>query len=143
VRASLEAAGSALRREEIGGVDFWSAADEPRRAPALRSPAVRLVLGYDEDVMGYTETKRVLARPGTTWTPATPPVFGLMILLDGRTAGFWKRTVRKDEVVVEAALLEPLDAAQTRALEEEAARYGAFLGLAATVVLSKSRVLHE
>ena len=138
VRASLEAAGSALRREEIGGVAFWSAADEPRRAPALRSPTVRLVQGYDEYVMGYTETKRMLARPGTTWTPATPPVFGLMILLDGRSAGFWKRTVRKDEVVVEAALLEPLEAAQTRALEEEAARYGAFLGLAATVVLASA-----
>jgi hypothetical protein len=63
-------------------------------------------------------------------------VFGLMILLDGRAAGFWKRTIKKDAVVVEAALFEPFDAAQTRALEEEAARYGRFLGLAASLVLA-------
>jgi hypothetical protein len=136
VRASVETAGDELRREEMGGVAFWSAAEESRRAPALASPAVHLLQGYDEYVMGYTETKRVLARPGTAWAPATPPVFGLMILLDGRAAGFWKRTVKKDAVVVEAALFEPLDAAQTRALEDEAARYGEFLGLAATVVLA-------
>ena len=77
MRASLEAAGDELRREEMDGVAFWSAAEEPRRTPALASPIVRLVQGYDEYVMGYTETKRVLARPGSAWAPATPPVFGL------------------------------------------------------------------
>ena len=136
VKASLEAAGPGLLSEEIGGLVFWSAADAPRRAPALRSPTVRLLQGYDEYIMGYSETKQVLARPGTAWAPATPPVFGLVILLNGRMAGFWKRTLRRHEVVVEAALNEPMDAAQRRALEAEAARYGAFLGLAATVVLA-------
>ncbi len=135
VRASVEAAGSSLRREEIGGVTFWSGADLSARAPALRSPSVRLVQGYDEYIMGYTETKHMLARPGTAWSPATPPVFALVVLLDGRVAGFWKRTVKRDEVVVEAALLEPFDAAQSRVLEDEAARYGRFLGLAAKLVL--------
>ena len=97
---------------------------------------MRLLQGYDEYVMGYRETKHVLARPGTTWSPATPPVFALVVLLDGRGAGFWKRTLTKDRVVIEAALLEPFDAAQMRALEAEAARYGAFMGLDATVILA-------
>jgi len=57
-------------------------------------------------------------------------------VVDGRVAGFWKRTVKRDQVVVEAALLLPFDVAQMRALEDEAARYGAFLGLRATVVLA-------
>ncbi|HZL64666.1 MAG TPA: winged helix DNA-binding domain-containing protein [Thermoleophilia bacterium] len=136
VKASVEAAGSSLRREEIGGVAFWRGAHESARTAALRSPSVRLLQGYDEYIMGYTETKGVLARPGTAWSPATPPVFALVVLLDGRVAGFWKRTLRRDEVVVEAALLEPFDAAQMEELEAEAARYGAFLGLDATVVLA-------
>jgi hypothetical protein len=135
VKASIEAAGSSLRREEIGGVAFWSGADQSARAPALRSPMVRLVQGYDEYIMGYTETKGVLARPGSGWAPATPPVFALVVLLDGRVAGFWKRTVKREEVIVEAALLEPFGAARLQALEDEAVRYGAFLGLGATVTL--------
>ena len=138
VRESLEAAGPALRREDIDGAAFWRAADGARRAPALRSPTVRLLQGYDEYIMGYAETKPLLARPGTAWSPGTPPVFGLVVLLDGRRAGSWKRTLTKDEVVVEAALFEPFDAAGMRALEAEAARYGTFLGLTATVVLTSS-----
>ena len=135
-KPSIEAAGSSLRREEIGGVVFWSAADQAARTPALRSPAVRLVQGYDEYLMGYTETKGVLARPGTRWAPATPPVFALVILLDGRVAGFWKRTLRRAAIVIEAALLEPFSEAQTLALQKEAARYGAFIGRDARVVLT-------
>ena len=129
-RSSIEAAGPKLRREEGEGLVFWSGADAPQRAPGLRSPVVHLVQGYDEYIMGYAQTKRLLARPGSPWTPATPPVFGLVILLDGHVAGFWKRTVKREEVIIEAAPLEPLDAALT-ALEVEAARYGKFLGLAA------------
>ena len=63
VRTSIEAAGPALRREEIGGLIFWTAAGSGR-APALRRPLVRLVQIYDEYIMGYTETKRVIAPPG-------------------------------------------------------------------------------
>jgi hypothetical protein len=140
VRMSVEAAGAALRREDIGGVSFWCAADAQRKAPALRSPSVRLLQGYDEYIMGYTETKHVLARPGTVWSPATPPVFALVILLDGRGAGFWRRTITKGGVVIEAALMEPFDAAQMQALEDEAARYGEFLGLAATLMLAPPEV---
>jgi hypothetical protein len=133
VRLSLDAAGSALRREDRDGVALWSGAAGTLRPRAPGSPAVHLVQGYDEYLMGYSETKHVLARPGTTWSPAGRPVFNLVILLDGRVAGFWQRTVKKDEVVVRAELLEPFDEAQRLALEAEAARYGAFLGLRAVV----------
>ena len=52
-----------------------------------------------------------------------------MVLLDGRIAGYWRRTARRDEVVVEVALLDSFDGAQRDALEVEAARYAAFLDL--------------
>jgi hypothetical protein len=135
VEPALAAAGRRLRREVIDGVPFWSGEDGA--APPLMSPAVHLLQGYDEYIMGYSETKHLLAAPGVPWSPATPPVFSLVVLLDGRVAGFWKRAVAKDSVAVQVALLRPFDAAQVRALEAEAARYGEFLGdLAADVVLT-------
>ena len=136
--ASLEAAGPALRREETGGLGLWSAADAPRRAPGSRTPFVRLVQGYDEYIMGYTQTKRLLARAGSPWEPATPPVFRLVVLLDGGVAGFWKRTLKRDQVIIEVALLERFGDACRRALEAEAGRYGAFLGLEAVVRIAQS-----
>jgi hypothetical protein len=136
-RAAIAAAGDDLRLEELAGLRFWSDARTSgtavRRRPALRSPTVHLLQGYDEYIMGYSETKAVLQRPGLVWDPATPPVFTLVILLDGRVAGFWRRSIRREEVEVEIALLESLDDAQTAALEAEATRYGEFLGLQAVV----------
>ena len=73
----------------------------------------------------------MLAPAGRRVVAGDRPVANLVVLLDGRMAGFWRRTAKTDVVVVEAALLEPLDAARTRALEAEAARYGEFLGLEA------------
>jgi hypothetical protein len=136
-RAAIEAAGPHLYAEELGGLRCWSAAGSlgtgGRRRPALHSPAVHLLQGYDEYIMGYSETKAVLQPPGSGWDPATPPVFTLVIMLDGRVAGFWRRTVRQHRVTVEATLLEPLGAAQTAALEAQAGRYGRFLGLPVAV----------
>ena len=132
VRACVEAAGPALRREELGGLVFWTAA-AAARTPVLRPPLVRLVQGYDEYIMGYTETKSAIAPPGRPWSPADRPIANLVVLLDGRIAGYWRRTVKKDVVVVEGALLDGFDDTRMRALEAEAARYGEFLGLDAVV----------
>jgi hypothetical protein len=136
VRAAVAAAGPALRREGRAGVAFWAAAGEATRAPALRSPVVRLVQGFDEYIMGYTETKSVIAPAGRPWSPADRPLASLVILVDGRIAGHWRRTIKQNEVVIEARLYEPFDDAQMTALEAETARYGTFLGLPAKVVLA-------
>jgi len=97
---------------------------------------VRLVQGYDEYLMGYTETKSVIAPAGRPWSPADRPLASLVILVDGRIAGYWRRTIKRNEVVIEAGLYEPFGAAQMAALEAETARYGTFLGLPAKVVLA-------
>jgi hypothetical protein len=139
VRAAIDAAGPGLRAEDQGGLRFWAPASGPgaagERVPAPRSPVVHLVQGYDEIVMGYTETKPLLARPGSPWEPATPPVFRLVVLLDGGVAGFWRRNLKRDRVIVEVAPLERLSEAAVAALEAEVARYGAFLGLPAQVLI--------
>ncbi len=136
VGESIEAAGPSLRREDLDGVTLWSGSGESPRPPRLRSPVVRLVQGYDEYIMGYSKTKHVLAPPKTPWSPSDRPIANLVVLLDGRIAGYWRRTIKRNEVVVEVGLLEPFDAAQSQALEAEAARYGEFLGLSATVTLA-------
>jgi hypothetical protein len=135
VRAAVGAAGQTLRREELGGLVLWLDAGAPRRTPALRSPLVRLVQGYDEYLMGYTETKHVIAPPGRAWSAADRPLASLVVLLDGRVAGSWRRSIKRDDVVVEVTLLEPFDDARRAALEAEADRYAAFLGLRPVVRL--------
>ena len=136
-RAAIEAAGPGLRAEDLDGLRFWAPATGPGsgggRPAGPRRPLVHLVQGYDEIVMGYSETKWLLARPGSPWEPATPPVFRLVVLLDGGVAGFWRPSPKSDRVIVEISLMEALGDRSLAALEAEAARYGAFLGLPADV----------
>ena len=96
VRRSVEAAGPALRREELDGLALLVGrrrAGSGRRA--LRSPRRATWSRATTSTSWATrETKRVLVRPGAAWEPADPPVFNLVVLLDGRVAGFWKRVVQ-------------------------------------------------
>jgi hypothetical protein len=129
-RAAIDRAGDRLRREDAGGLVLWSAAGEPAETPPAASGApVHLIQGYDEFIMGYAETRWLLAGPGSSWAPATPPVGALAILLDGRVAGFWRRTLHKDRVAVEAGLLDTWDGAAREALAAEVARFAAFVDL--------------
>ncbi|MGE5228774.1 MAG: winged helix DNA-binding domain-containing protein [Deltaproteobacteria bacterium] len=142
-RAAIEAAGPELRAEGLGGLLFWAPATGPgsgggRLAPPRR-PRVHLLQGYDEIVMGYSETKPLLARPGSPWVPATPPVFRLVVLLDGGVAGFWRPRPQRHGVTIEVAPMEAFGGAAVAALEAEAARYGAFLGLPAETRMVESR----
>jgi hypothetical protein len=137
VRAAIERAGDQLRREEAGGLVLWSSAAEPTDGPSPDSdaPVVRLIQGYDEYIMGYADTRWLLARPGSTWAVATPPVGRLVVVLDGRVAGFWRRDFRKDRVVISVELLDAWDAADRAALAAEAARFGAFMDRAVELVV--------
>jgi Winged helix DNA-binding domain len=130
IRQGLELAGSRLRREAVDGVDYWVAGSPPPTRPA--SPTVHLLQGYDEYLVGYSQSKWVLnlARRDLV---QTRPLFNGAAILDGQLAGHWKRTVGRDTVAFEVALYEPFDDAQTKALQAAADRHGEFLGLAATV----------
>ena len=125
VRRALDAAGG-LVREDVGGTVYWSG-DEPAPAGAGRTdPEVRLIHTYDEYIMGFAGSRRLLTASGQglseRWTP--------LVLLDGSEAGSWRRTVARG-AVVEVVLRRPFDEARIAALEAEAARFGEFLGLAA------------
>jgi hypothetical protein len=135
IRQGLELAGSRLRREVVDGVDYWFAGSPPTTRPA--SPQVHLLQGYDEYIVGYSQSRSVLNLAGRTLMQ-TRPVFIGVVILDGQLAGHWKRTVGRDTVAFEVALYEPFDDAQTKALQAAADRHGEFLGRAATVATTAS-----
>ena len=134
VNKGLELVGSELDQEVVDGVPYWFAASAPPPERAA-SPTVHLLQGYDEYIVGYSQSKYLLdlsgaARAGTR----DRPVFNGVVILDSQVAGHWKRTVSKESVLIEAALYPPFDGARAQALQAAADRHGDFLGLPATVV---------
>ena len=119
-RAALGAPGDLVRREVAGRV-FWSAGAEA--ATGDGAPEVRLVHTYDEYIMGFRDSRDLLSLSGLglpeRWTP--------LVLVDGREAGSWRRTLGR-EVLVEVVLRRRLSRAELAALESEARRFGVFCG---------------
>ena len=128
-RAGLAAVASHLVQEVVDDQTYWFS---PQPLPATDiSPGVHLLPNYDEYVVGYTDRSALFdAAHVHKLDPRGNILFSHTVVLDGRIVGAWKRTVKKNAVALDVALLTPLDAAQTAAFDVAAAEYGRFLGLA-------------
>jgi hypothetical protein len=131
-KAGLEMVSSMLARETIDGTAFWM----PQDTPALRdvSPTAYLLPGFDEYMLGYTDRGAALdAEQAIKVVPGANGVFKPTIVMDGRVAGVWQRTVKKNSVVIAPAPFARLKKVETKALATPASRYGQFHGLSAAL----------
>jgi hypothetical protein len=89
-----------------------------------------LLPGFDEYLLGYKDRTAVLETiHSQKITPGNNGVFNPTIVIDGRVAGTWKRTFKKDTVIIETSPFASLNEAETRALTLAAERYGAFVNM--------------
>lgn len=109
---------------------WWEEPGTTAVAPA--APRVDLVQGYDEYVMSYFPSKKLMQLP--EYTPTGE--FGLLlhtVLVDGVMAGQWKHVLRTRDVTVQIATLRVFTPAERDAAEQAADDYGRYLGLPASV----------
>ena len=127
-RRGLEMLGSEVSKLVVGERTYWLC-DPPARRARPEAPALRLLQGYDEYIVAYTESKPVLAAAGLPRLPPGPAMFLHAIVRDGQVVGHWRRvpSSAKAGAVIEGILLKPLDRDARRALQEEVERYGRFL----------------
>jgi hypothetical protein len=130
-RAGLAMTASAVRRESINGLEYWSVpGPASRKVPA---PMLYLLPNYDEALIAYKDRGVVSHEPTTPGPARVPTTFAHHLIIDGRVAGAWRRTLRKKSVEVEVRASRTLNAAEVRALSAAVEHYGAFLGLAASL----------
>ncbi|RPJ53816.1 MAG: winged helix DNA-binding domain-containing protein, partial [Acidobacteria bacterium] len=110
-KAGLSMAGSELTRFEVDGIVYWAGASElrPRRMPAR----AWLIPEYDEALigakdLGVPDLPRIRRRWQDIWHRP--------VMLEGRRAGTWRRTVAGNRLVVKVNLFAALDAGQRRLL---------------------------
>ncbi len=122
-RAGLEAVRPELTQDVIDGQAYWLSPARPTRRMA--APTAYLLPAYDEYTVAYKDRSAVL---DPAYTQQAGYGIGPTIVIDGQIAGTWKRTLKKETVVIETKLFTPLSQAKTRALAVAAERYGRFLG---------------
>lgn len=143
IRRALEMAGDALASETVDGRTFWFAS---RAKPPPAGPAKAYLLqAYDECIVGYTDSRFLLDIAGVVpkQTPTERIVYPGALVIGTQVVGHWKRTLGTGTVRLDVAVYRRLNGAQAKALDEEAARLGRFLGLepsvATTVIPSRRR----
>ncbi len=124
--SGLEMVKSKLIHEAVDGQTYWFSTATP---PAKDlSSTVYLLPNFDEYIVGYTDRSAVFDASHTKkLDPRGNILFNYTIVMDGRVVGTWKRTLKKDAVIITPSLFTPLNTAETRAFAVSANRYGAFL----------------
>jgi hypothetical protein len=126
-RAGLDAVKAQLEQETVGGQVYWLAQTLPP-IPA-GAPGSVLLPGYDEFMVGYTDRRAALdAQYVTQWNRGSV-LLSPTIVIAGRAAGTWKRTLTRTGVAISPTLFSPLDPAAHQTLARAARRYADFLGL--------------
>jgi hypothetical protein len=127
-RSGLEMVKSQLVHEVVDDQTYWFSQYAP---PAKDiSQAAHLLPNYDEYIVGYKERSAVFDASRTKKLgPRGSILFSHTMVLDGRVVGTWKRTMKKDAVIITPSLFTPLNEAETRAFAASANRYGAFLAM--------------
>ncbi|RYZ32858.1 MAG: hypothetical protein EOP49_36885, partial [Sphingobacteriales bacterium] len=126
-KAGMELIKSGFVSDVVDGQTYWMPASLPARHN--RPTTAHLLPVYDEYLVAYKDRSAPLGGLDPAQIAKTGNgIFSPVIVIDGRVAGTWKRTLKKDSVLIEASLFTALTDAQQQALSDAKQRYQRFLG---------------
>lgn len=155
-RAGLELVKSNLHQETIGGQTYWLAPETPgiaTHSPSVMeplhpeyagieggrgsitgrmadkaSPPIFLLPGFDEYMLGYKDRRVILeAIHAQKIVPGNNGIFNPTLVIEGKVVGIWKRTFKKETVIITVSPFEALSEAEKEAIGPVAERYGRFV----------------
>jgi hypothetical protein len=131
IKRGIDLLGTELQSIEIDGLSHWYVIDPPASLPEL--PHATLLQRYDEYMMGYLESRGVIDLAGRYADLNPDRMSGNPLFIDSQIVGHWRRTPTTSRAKVQIEPLIDLAPPVLAAIEAEAARFGAFLGLDASV----------
>ena len=107
-------------------------------APERPRDVVHLLPNYDEYFIGLRDRSAIAqkARAADVHVPASSFLSHLLVV-DGQLVGGWKRANRAAGITVDVRLIVPITRRQLRAVEGQARRYEAFLGVPVRLVVHR------
>jgi len=128
-KAAVQMARDQLAQETVDGTPYWMSRTLPT-VPDV-SPAVHLLPGFDEYILGYKDRSAALDAQAIQRI-ISGGMFLPTILADGRVVGTWKHVLKKNSVSVVEDLFAPLTEAESRAFQAAADGYRRFSGTMAS-----------
>jgi hypothetical protein len=125
-KTGLEGAKPKLVEQKEGTNMTW----QPDSSSAILEtiPEIILLPGFDEYLVSYRDRGAMIPDAYHQAWSRSKAMFSPSILLRGRVAGLWKRSFKKDHVLITPNLFVDLTEHETASLEAAAQGYGRFLG---------------
>ncbi|MBI5032624.1 MAG: AlkZ family DNA glycosylase [Chloroflexi bacterium] len=123
----LEAVRGLLRHQVVDGQDYWLAKNT--HSEKIESPQAYLLSIYDEYISGYKDHAAILDPEYSSEMREEGNAISYIIVIDGRIVGSWRRTLKRDAVVIETRLFKSLSKSEEQAVVQSANKYGGFVGL--------------
>ena len=96
-------------------------------SPNLDKEGVHLLPAYDEFIISYKDRSASLPFKNHNKAVSNYGIFRPIIVVNGQVVGIWKRTIKKDKVVVEAEFFKQPNKATIIQIEKATVQYGCFL----------------
>ena len=124
-RRAVQSIETKLVQELIDGkTHYMLPAKQPQKAPGQ----VFLLPNYDEYFVAYKDRRAVLHPKLTTNIKQLGNgIFTSPIVINGLMAGYWKRHLVKDKIIVETNIFSSMNKSTANSIEAAARRYGKFL----------------
>jgi hypothetical protein len=125
-KIGLESVKSKLLCEVIDSNEYWFASS--LRTEKEKIPHVILLPNYDEYIVGYKDRSSIFySKHFAKLGPRANPLFHNCLIIDGKISGIWRRTLKKDKVIIDLGCFEKLSSSQTDSIETAVELYGNFL----------------
>jgi hypothetical protein len=126
---------SELITEVVDGVTYWLTADGPTRLQM--QPVVQLLPTYDELIISYTDRSAPIPSGLEKHMKQISDrgVFRPIIVFNGQVIGIWKRTVVKENMMLEIQLFPTDNSLPLDLIRKAADQYGRFSGKQITLTM--------
>ncbi len=125
-RCGLDLVKSDLVSETVDSKTYWLPSSFS--GPRTSKESVHLLPAFDEFIISYTDRSASLPHTGHKKAVSDNGIFRPTIVVNGKVIGLWKRTIKKDKVLLETEYFQQPDKTQRALVEKASATFGGFLG---------------
>jgi hypothetical protein len=124
-RRAIDIIRSDFSAEKIGNSEYWL--PNTFSGAGKESAAVHLLPAFDEFLISYRDRSSSLALIHNKKTVTDNGIFHPPIVINGQVAGLWRRSFKKNSMVVETDFFQAVSKNVSRMTEKKAGAYGQFL----------------
>ena len=133
-RIALGMVTSDLNSETIDAQTYWYPQTQP--LPLTGKEEVHFLPAFDEFIISYADRHAALPMENFSMSVSSNGIFRPVIVVNGQVAGIWKRTIKKDKVLVETTFFQSPDNTTIPLIEKAARQYGQFLETETEIIRS-------